>query len=110
MKKRFLGRAVGLFCASSLLCATVALAQNERGDWPLTGSDAGQNGVQKDEVVLTPGNASTGFKFLWKIKLGQPEKNASTFSEPLLAGQLINAQGFKDFVYWSSADTLYAVD
>lgn len=110
MKKRFLGRAVGLFCASSLLCATVALAQNERGDWPLTGSDAGQNGVQKDEVVLTPGNASTGFKFLWKIKLGQPEKNASTFSEPLLAGRLINAQGFKDFVYWSSADTLYAVD
>jgi hypothetical protein len=110
VKKRNLGRAVGLFCASSLLSATVTLAQNERGDWPLTGSDAGQNGVQKDEVVLTADNAATAFKFLWKIKLGQPAKNASSFSEPLLAGRLINAQGFKDFVYWSSADTLYAVD
>ena len=110
MKKRFLGRAAGLFCASSLLCATVALAQNERGDWPLAGSDAGQNGVQKDEVVLTPANAATDFKFLWKIKLGDPAKKAASFSEPLLAGRLINAQGFKDFVYWSSADTLYAVD
>ena len=110
MTKRILGRAIGAFCASSLLCATVALAQNERGDWPLTGSDAGQNGVQKDEVVLTPDNVAADFKFLWKIKLGQPSKTASSFSEPLLAGRLINAQGFKDFVYWSSANTLYAVD
>ena len=35
---------------------------------------------------------------------------ARSFSEPLLAGRLINAQGFKDIVYWGSADTLYAVD
>ena len=110
MTKRILGRAVSLFCASSLLCATASLAQNERGDWPLAGSDAGQNGVQKDEVVLTPENTAAQFKFLWKLKLGQAAKNASSFSEPLLAGRLINAQGFKDFVYWSSADTLYAVD
>jgi len=108
--KRTLGRAVGLFCAGSLLCATAAMAQNERGDWPLAGSDPGQNGVQKDEVVLSPDNAATQFKFLWKLKLGERAKNASSFSEPLLAGRLINAQGFKDFVYWGSADTLYAVD
>ena len=50
------------------------------------------------------------FKFLWKIKLGQTTNAKRTFSEPLLAGRLINAQGFKDIVYWSSADTLYAVD
>ena len=71
---------------------------------------AAQSGWQKAESQLAPENAGANFKFLWKIKLGQPSKDARDFSEPLLAGRLINAQGFKDFVYWSSADTLYAVD
>jgi hypothetical protein len=110
VKKRFLGRAIGLFCASSLLCATVTIAQDQRGDWPLTGSDSGQSGWQKDELGLSPDTVAANFKFLWKIKLGQPTNGSRSFSEPLLAGRLINAQGFKDFVYWSSGDTLYAVD
>lgn len=110
MKKRFLGRAVGLFCASTLLCATATFAQDQRGDWALTGADGGQNGWQKDELGLSPDSAGSKFKFLWKIKLGQPSKGVRSFSEPLLAGRLINAEGFKDIVYWSSSDTLYAVD
>jgi outer membrane protein assembly factor BamB len=85
-------------------------AQEQRGDWSLTGADAGQNGWQKDELNLSPESVPTNFKFLWKIKLGEPSKAARTFSEPLLAGRLINAQGFKDIVFWSSADMLYAVD
>jgi len=110
VKKRFLGRAVGLFCASTLLCATATFAQDQRGDWALTGADGGQNGWQKDELGLSPDSAGSKFKFLWKIKLGQPSKGVRSFSEPLLAGRLINAEGFKDIVYWSSSDTLYAVD
>lgn len=110
MKKRLLGHAIGLFCAGSLLCPMVTSAQEQRGDWSLTGADAGQNGWQKDELNLTPDSVSTNFKFLWKIKLGQASKGARSFSEPLLAGRLINGQGFKDLVFWSSADTLYAVD
>jgi outer membrane protein assembly factor BamB len=110
VKKILLGRAVALFCASSLLCATATVAQDQRGDWALTGADAGQNGWQKDELGLSPDSVGANFKFLWKIKLGQPSKTTRSFSEPLLAGRLINAQGFKDIVYWSSGDTLYAVD
>ena len=110
MKRRFLGRAVGLICVSTFLCSTVTIAQDGRGDWSLTGADAGQNGWQKDESILTPESVAANFKFLWKIQLGKPTKADRSFSEPLLAGRLINAQGFKDIVYWSSSDTLYAVD
>ena len=110
MNKRLLRRAVGLFCASAFLCGIPTLAQEQRNDWALTGADPGQNGWQKDELGLTPDGIATNFKFLWKIKLGQPSKAAPSFSEPLLVGRLINAEGFKDIVYWSSGDTLYAVD
>ena len=110
MKKRRLGRFVELLVASALLCVTGAVAQDESGDWSLTGADAGHSGWQTGERNLSPNNIASDFKFLWKIKLGQPSKFPSTFSEPLLAGRLINAQGFKDIVYWGSADTLYAVD
>jgi hypothetical protein len=110
VKRRLSRPAAGLFCAGVLFCAATAFAQDDRGDWSLTGADAGQSGWQKDEVILTPEAVAQNFKFLWKIQLGKPARGARSFSEPLLAGRLINAQGFKDIVYWSSADTLYAVD
>lgn len=109
MKTRILIRAIGLCCAGSLLFAAPTVAQDDRGDWSLTGADAGQSGWQKGESQLGV-SAVANVKFLWKIKLGEPAKGAPSFSEPLLAGRLINAQGFKDMVYWSSGDTLYAVD
>ena len=107
---KFIVRTIGLCCASVVLFAAAAAAQDDRGDWSLVGGDAGQSGWQKSESKLTPDNAAANVKLLWKIKLGQPMKGADTFSEPLLAGRLINAQGFKDMVYWSAGDTLYAVD
>ena len=111
MKKRLVRNAMGLIGAMAILCATIAVAQeDDRGDWSLTGADAGQSGWQKDEQILTPESAASNFKFLWKIKLGEPSNSGRSFSEPLLAGRLINAQGFKDIVYWGSGDTLYAVD
>ncbi len=110
MKKRRLGRIVELLVACAFLCVTGAVAQDESGDWSLTGADVGHSGWQKGERNLSPSNIASDFKFLWKIKLGQPSKLPPAFSEPLLAGRLINAQGFKDIVYWGSADTLYAVD
>lgn len=110
MNKRLLGQSVAMFLAGAFLCSTVTFAQEQKGDWPLTGSDAGQSGWQKDELGLAQDSIAANFKFLWKIKLGQATNAKRSFSEPLLAGRLINAQGFKDIVYWSSADTLYAVD
>jgi outer membrane protein assembly factor BamB len=104
-------RLAGLSCAAAFLWSAASLAQSDdRGDWSVTGADPAQSGCQKSESQLTPENVHTDAKFLWKIKLGQAPKDPRDFSEPLLAGRLINAQGFKDFVYWSSADTLYAVD
>jgi outer membrane protein assembly factor BamB len=110
VKIRLLERAVGLICAIAFLFAAVTFAQDQVGDWSMNGADAGQSGWQKNEAILAPDSIAANFKFLWKIKLGLPSKSTRSFSEPLLAGRLINAQGFKDIVYWSSADTLYAVD
>jgi len=109
VKKRLLGRAAQLMGITAVLCATATTTYAQRGDWSLTGGDPGQSGWQKDEQTLSPETIAK-FKFLWKIKLGVPGKAMRTFSEPLLAGRLINGQGFKDLAYWSSNNTLYAVD
>src|SRR5579863_961939 len=103
MKKKPLGRFVELlvlFVSCAVLCVTSAIAQNESGDWSLAGADAGHSGWQKGERNLSPNSIASDFRFLWKIQLGQPEKLPRTFSEPLLAGQLITEHGFKDLVYW----------
>ncbi len=97
-------------CCVALLTATMAAAQLDRGDWSMPGADAGQTGWQKSETKLSPDSVPANVKFLWMIQLGKPSKGATSFSEPLLAGRLINAQGFKDMVYWASDDTIYAVD
>ena len=76
----------------------------------MVGNSPEQSGWQKAEKKLTPENASSKFQFLWKINLGTPVKASQTFSEPLLVSRTINAQGFKDFVYVTSSDALYAVD
>ena len=97
--------------AGALLGSTALLAQaNERGDWSMNGADPGQSGWQKGEMKLSPESVPGSFKYLWKIQLGKPSNGGDSFSEPLLATRLINAQGFKDIVFWSSSDTLYAVD
>ena len=96
--------------AAALLASLPLLAQSNRGDWAMHGSDPGGSGWQKAETKLSPSSATTGFKFLWKIQLGKPDEVGDAFTEPLLASRLINSHGFKDFVYWTSRDTLYAVD
>lgn len=102
---------VGLIVVASL-CGNSTMAQvtDEYGDWPMIGNDPGHNHAQQDELEFTPEAVSTHFRFLWRVKLGRPSAGTYTFSEPLLAGRLLSAKGFKDLVYWASGDTLYAVD
>jgi hypothetical protein len=109
VQKKILRLVVGFLCVSALL-SIAALAQDDDPDWRMTGANAGQSGSKKGESAFTPESISANFKLLWKLKLGQPTNGARSFSEPLLAARLINRQGFKDLVYWSSADTLFAVD
>ncbi len=98
-------------CAGLLCLPQAAFTQQAaRGDWSMVGNSPEQSGWQKAEKKLTPENASSKFQFLWKISLGTPAKASQTFGEPMLVSRTINAQGFKDFVYATSSDTLYAVD
>lgn len=104
------GRSVAAILATALLAALPTAAQSGRGDWAMPGNDPGQSGWQRFEPKLSPQSVPASFKFLWKIQLGKPADAGDTLTEPLLATRLINAQGFKDIVYWASSDTLYAVD
>ncbi len=109
--KRDRGLALALYVAGGFLCSHVAEGQRSPiGNWSAPGNDAGHSGWQRNETSLSSETTSSQFKFLWKLKLGGQAKDATTFSEPLLALRLINAQGFKDIVFTSTTDTLYAVD
>jgi hypothetical protein len=110
MKKALLRRSLALCCVGAFLGSGVALAQRApNGDWAVPGNNVEQDGWQKAEVKLSPETAKE-IKFLWKLKLGQPSKEADSYTEPILIQKLVTALGFKDFLYWSSPTTLYAVD
>ena len=109
--KRWFGGVAIVACACLVSLPHLAFAQQApRGDWSMVGNSPEQSGWQKAERKLTPENVPSKFQFLWKINLGTPAKASQTYSEPLLLSRTINAQGFKDFVYVTSSDTLYAVD
>jgi outer membrane protein assembly factor BamB len=108
VKKRVPCRSIVVLSASILLCSGTVWGQRNAGDWSMTGNDASQSGWQKIEPKLTAANAAQQFKFLWKLKLGTPAEDS--FTEPLLRQRLINANGFKDLVFWGDSDDLYAVD
>jgi len=100
--------AVGLL--SALLAPGVAQGQGSpHGFWPVADSTPAHNRWQRAETGITTKSVATGFKFLWKIKLGGAPADSS-FSEPLLFPDLITGRGFKDLAFVADAHTLYAVD
>jgi outer membrane protein assembly factor BamB len=107
--KSFIRRLIALSSAGTVLCLAQAYGQVV-GNWPIAHSDGGHSGWQKIETKISKDTVTGQFKFLWKMKLGSGKKDPASFSEPLLAPRLINAQGFKDIVLWGSTDTVYAVD
>lgn len=108
--KQIFGKVIAGSVATAFLVSAPLVAQTARGDWAMNGNDPGQSGWQKAETKLSPESVPSSFKFLWKIQLGKPAEVGDAFTEPLLAARLINSHGFKDFVYWTSSDTLYGVD
>lgn len=100
---------MGVSLAGALFCMVQASGQ-ALGNWSTARNDGGHAGVQKAETIITKDKLSSQFKFLWKIKLGNPTGDSRSYSEPLLIPRLINARGFKDFVIWAGQQDLYAVD
>ncbi len=109
MIKHKLHGSIALSLTCSVLCLVQAHGQAP-GNWPLPHNDAEHSGWQKAETKLSKDTVPAQFKFLWKIKLENKVKGPASFSEPLLAPRLINAEGFKDLVIWGGRDTVYAVD
>jgi outer membrane protein assembly factor BamB len=110
VKRQHSGRIVGAMLATVLLATLPVYGQDQRGDWSMAGGDVNRSGWQKGEVNLTPDNAASQFKFLWKIPFAHAAGATRSFTEPIMIGRVINGQGFKDIVFGTSSDTLYAVD
>ena len=77
---RLRGQSVAVCLAGVLLCASQAGAQ-AAGNWNTARGDAAHEGWQKVETELSPDSIAGKFKFLWKIKLGQPSQGPVDFSE-----------------------------
>jgi len=104
VKKSYLGKTIAMCWGGALLGSGFLFAQQaQKGDWSVAGADAGQSGWQKAESKLSKDSVPTDFKFLWKIQLGPMSRTGESYSEPLLAARLINAQGFKDIAFWGYA-------
>lgn len=112
MRHRVAGRVVwraALAGAALLLPPAMARAQRI-GIWSIPGGNPQHDNWQPVEMKLSSATVPSGFKFLWKVKLGQDTSNPRSFTEPLLQPGLITGHGFKDMVLWADSETVYSVD
>lgn len=105
---RFAWRAA-LAGATLLLPPAMARAQ-QGGIWSIPGGSPEHENWQPVETKISPATVPSGFKFLWKVKLGEDTSNLRSFTEPLLQPSLITGHGFKDMVLWADSETVYSVD
>ena len=96
MKKKLLGQLTGLSIGLCMVAMTSALhAQDQKGDWAMTGGDAAQSGWQKDEAGMTPESVAAHFKFLWKFNLGKAAKSPLSYSEPIMVNRTYQRPGLQ---------------
>ena len=110
MEKRLLRMAVGLCCFGAFLSAARLFAQDEEPQLAIDRCRCRTERFQKRRGNTHPGEHRRQLQASLETQTRRTVEGGRSFSEPLLAGRQINGQGFKDIVYWSSADTLYAVD
>ena len=112
MKKKFLGIAMSVACASGLL-----RAQGRGGvEWTTSGYDAQRTASIKTDPRLSvqtlqkPGEFGP-FKFLWKLKLEHDPKAAAALTQPILLDRIIGFRGFKSIAFvGTQSETVHAID
>jgi outer membrane protein assembly factor BamB len=91
-----------------LLCAGAVLAT--AGQWITFGGNPQRDGWARGENILTKENVGK-MRLVWKLKLDSPARELSSLTAPIIAENVLTAQGHKDIILEAGAgDTLDAID
>lgn len=78
--------------------------------WLTFGGDPQRDGWSRDESILNKTNVKS-LKLVWKIRLKSSPKELTSLAAPIVADNILTAEGHKDFVVVAGAsDTLDVVD
>jgi hypothetical protein len=89
-----------------LSCALVL----QGGQWITFGGNPQRDSWARDETILTRENVKS-MKLIWKIQIDSPLREMNSLTAPIVAENILAAQGHKDIVVvGGGADTLDAVD
>src|ERR1700679_2187744 len=96
-----------LFCSLFLL---MFLLRAGAGQWITFGGNPQRDGWARDETILTPQNVKD-MKLIWKIQINNPLREMNSLTAPVIAENVLTAQGHKDIVVVAGgADIVDAVD
>jgi outer membrane protein assembly factor BamB len=103
---KHLGRYVCVIALAALISASLVMAEQ----WLVFGSDPQHDSWARNEQILTKENASS-IKLIWKVHVDSPVKEMNGLTAPVVAENVLTAQGHKDIIVVGGAsDTLDAID
>lgn len=91
------------FAAASLIGAAFCLAPLPAGQWPTFGGNPQRDGWARDETILTHDNVKL-MKPVWKVHIDSPLKEMNGLTAPVVADNVLTAQGHKDIVVVAGGD------
>src|SRR4051812_50131191 len=90
------------------IVAVVLLASARAADWTTFGGDPQRTSWAKEETDLTKSNIAK-LKLEWSLKLDNESKELNSLTAPLVHGQVITPQGFREVVVVAGAsDKIFA--
>src|SRR5579871_5000094 len=93
-----------------LIGSAILLMPLLAGQWPTFGGNPQRDGWARDETILTRDNAKS-IKLIWKLHINSKLKEMNSLTAPIVAENVLTAQGHKDIVVVAGAsDTLDAIN
>jgi outer membrane protein assembly factor BamB len=92
------------------IVTAIAAGSLPAGQWPMFGGNPQRDGWAKDETILTRDNVKS-MKLVWKVHVDNQLKEMNALTAPVIAENVLTAQGHKDIVVVAGAsDTVDAVN
>jgi hypothetical protein len=96
--------------SSWLIGAAVLLTPLVANQWPTFGGSPQRDGWARDETILNRDNVKS-MKLIWKLHINSQLKEMNSLTAPVVADNILTAQGHKDIVVVAGADDIVdAVD
>ena len=93
-----------------ITCLVLLWTPVQAGQWTMFGGNPQRDGWARDETMLTRDNVKS-MKLVWKIHVDSQLREMNSLTAPIVAENVLTAQGHKDIVVVAGAsDTLDAID